>query len=173
MHVARAQRLYVFPISKAARPARYALFAGFAVRALGGLDPSALLIAADLDVFGCLEVRTPTSLHVRLLDKVYVQCRCGCCNHAPFGIVSFFMCSDRGVRRFKIHGLIFLVHKILLLMKRGEKNVAATEAEVESLRGTVAAMSQAELQRKLGELVQAMDEAEGRTASCICRFQRI
>ena len=66
-----------------------------------------------------------------------------------------------------------LAAKILLLMKRGEKNVAALEAEVESLRGTVAAMSQAKLQQKLDDLVQAMDEAEGRTASCVCGFQRI
>ena len=36
----------MFFLSKAARPARYALFSGFAVRALGGLDPSVLLIAA-------------------------------------------------------------------------------------------------------------------------------
>ena len=38
------------------------------------------------------------------------------------------------------------------------------DAEVESLRGTVASMSQAELQQKLDGLVQAMDEVEGRNA---------
>ena len=63
----------MFFLSKAARPARYALFSGFAVRALGGLDPSVLLIAADLDVFGCLEVRTPTSLHARLLFGTHAR----------------------------------------------------------------------------------------------------
>ena len=95
----------MFFLSKAARPARYALFSGFAVRALGGLDPSVLLIAADLDVFGCLEVRTPTSLHLmRYMFSAGVDVAI---MRRLAMFLSSCMCSDRGVGCFKIHGLFF------------------------------------------------------------------
>ena len=55
-----------------------------------------------------------------------------------------------------------LAAKIIFLMKKGGKNASTLEAEVESLQGTVASMSQAELQQRIDDLVRSMDEAEGR-----------
>ena len=55
-----------------------------------------------------------------------------------------------------------LAAKIIFLMKKGGKDASTLEAEVESLQGTVASMSQAELQQRIDDLVRSMDEAEGR-----------
>ncbi|CAE7212339.1 unnamed protein product [Symbiodinium sp. CCMP2592] len=55
-----------------------------------------------------------------------------------------------------------LAAKIIFLMMKGGKDAGNVEAEVESLQGAAASMSQAELQQRLDDLVRSVDEAEGR-----------